>query len=206
MSQARNHRRIAARIAAEYGAPSGPISNDDKAKIARIVRAAHLPASVFGGCIHRAACGWLMLRELGVEAQPVLGGLVYNSGNAELRYCDRDGRAVRRFSDVVTGHHFLLAGSELVDFSCGDWRGTATINMPARWDIAPMFSFLWCDASRVMGDPSKPAPGRVWYGTGRAEGCDDQAGLFANEVAKIEGELLPLYRADLRALGVTAVA
>jgi hypothetical protein len=150
-----------------------------------------LPAGVDGGgkCFWRAMTGVIVLKALDIQAELALGGMVYRAGPDEWRdvmaFCG-PGNVGTFGPHGFLAHYFIVSGSDIVDFSVGDWKvdvdtlpevrppGEAPLP-PIQWTAPPLPDFFWDDRSNFQpetGPGATPALGRAWY-TGFDGSCDD---------------------------------
>jgi hypothetical protein len=103
----------------------------DIARVARSVDLEFLEQFVEAGtCAARCLTGQLLLTSLGLETRLVVGGMVYRAGPNTTRdvlaFCG-PGNLGCIHNGMLLGHYWLSRGEgaveEVIDFSCGDWRG-----------------------------------------------------------------------------------
>ena len=120
--------------------PSGGLGNpadhliqypaDIRDDIAAIVRAVSFFGIAGGTCFFRTAIGHMTPHMLGIPAALAIGGLIARTGPDPQRdvvaFCaegDLGGRYSEGPVPRLLEHYWLQVGTDLVDFSVGDWRG-----------------------------------------------------------------------------------
>ena len=150
------------------------IPDDLKADIARSVRSIILGG---GNCFYRAVIGMELLRRLGIPTQLALGGLVYRAGPDPIRdvvsYCG-PGNLGQMIGDDWVGHYWIQSGTDVIDFSVGDWRKAMSPDLmhPAlpddlgsiQWTVKPP-EFFWVPETTVtpIAGQYTPEIGRAYY-------------------------------------------
>ena len=170
-----HQRSYEARLRKDAAEKFSGLPQDIKDDIAAVVRAVSYTTGG-GTCMFRAFTGGMALQAAGIEADRVVGGMLYRVGPDPMRDvvafyspgnfgCIRDGRFL--------GHSWLRVGDDLVDFSVGDWRkenellGTAhrrRAGRAATWTIEPP-DYFWAPWADFM--PPVPAViagkiGKIW--------------------------------------------
>ena len=106
------------------------LPNDLRADIAKTVRNVDLINGSGGLCFFRSLIGIEFLRLLGIPATLTLGGMVYRVGPDPRRdvvaFCGPGNVGQFISGQGILGHYWIESGSDVIDFSVGDWRGDMT--------------------------------------------------------------------------------
>lgn len=123
-------------------------------------------------CVSVAIITATILRRAGIDAVPVLGGLIVRVGPSPhdlMAYCDTDGCGIAE-DGVLYGHSFVRAGDTLIDFSLSgllaDHRLLAEQDPQehASRNFTESFDFYWGPAAPVMVARPRPIkPGEFIY-------------------------------------------
>lgn len=159
---------------------------DHRADIARCLRSIDF-VSDGGTCAMRAITGQKVLAMLGVRSRIVFGAMLYRAGPDPLAdviaFCGPKNRALQ-LGRTVLGHYWLEAGSDLIDFTVGDWREQAHLTEgateydtidgtplpPTQWTTT-VPDFWWRPSVELTAPwretktevPETPALGLAWY-------------------------------------------
>jgi hypothetical protein len=128
----------------------------------------------------RAATGWAVLKDLGISAVIVLGGMVYRTGPDEVRdvvaFCGPRNSGIT-INGHFLGHYWVQVNDDIVDFSVGDWRVDTTGSTgiadyyppgapkldPIQWTVTAVPDFFWAHRSSFSGPGTTPELGKAWY-------------------------------------------
>ena len=81
-----------------------------------------------------------VVARVGNPAVPLLGASIYAASRTHsLRFCNLQKQPAQKWDGVIAGHSYLESRTEIVDFSCGDWRAESRTG---RWDVEPLFDFV----------------------------------------------------------------
>jgi hypothetical protein len=151
--------------------------NDLRADIATSVRNVEFSTGAGGLCLFRAVIGLELLRLLGIPADLTLGGMVYRAGPDPHRdvvsFCGPGNLGFFAPGHGIIGHYWIESGSDVIDFSVGDWRGSMIPALsfepvdelgPIQWAVDPP-DFLWLPRVDVDPIPGQYTPevGRAYY-------------------------------------------
>jgi hypothetical protein len=153
------------------------VTPKQRADIARVVRSIELMAGG-GTCLFRAVLGRRVLAWLGIPSTIAVGAMLYRAGPDKIRdvvaFCGH-GNLPMVTDEGAALHYWLHCGTDLVDFSVGDWQpqagdlvdmGPAAALGPIQWAAPPLPSFWWQSRSffvepwRPTGEPEI---GLAWY-------------------------------------------
>lgn len=155
-------------------------------QIARIVRAitrSDIPAHA-GSCIWRATVGHVVLAELGIETEIVIGAAAYGATpEITLRFCRDDFTASLDPVPGMPGHSrlhcwLLTSRDEIADFSTAYW----SLQHPHIAFVVEPPAFVWTKRRTVTGTPP-PALGKIYYGEPIA--APDLQARIADDVATL---------------------
>jgi hypothetical protein len=153
------------------------LRNDLRADIAKTVRNVDLINGSGGLCFFRSVIGIEFLRLLGIPATLTLGGMVYRAGPDPRRdvvaFCGPGNVGQFISGQGILGHYWIESGSDVIDFSVGDWRGDMTPDLslepddqlgPIQWAVDPP-DFLWLPRVDLDPTPGQYAPelGKAYY-------------------------------------------
>jgi hypothetical protein len=169
------------KIAEQRKASELELTGELKQSIAQLVRAVEFSGAQGGTCCLRALTGSIVLDRFNIEHSIVLGGLLYRAGPGiydTLAWAeDRDNKG--HYPGLF--HCWLEAGTDIIDFSCGDWQQINDHNSdmvvnplnlpPIEWTCPPP-RYLWQPRTSLLkwsAPPYGPNLGETWY-TPLAEG------------------------------------
>jgi len=113
----------------------------------------------------------------GIPATLTLGGMVYRAGPDPHRdvvaFCGPGNVGQFVSGQGILGHYWIESGSDVIDFSVGDWRGDMTPDLslepddqlgPIQWAVDPP-DFLWLARVDLGPTPGQYAPelGKAYY-------------------------------------------
>jgi hypothetical protein len=173
------------RLPARSQSKAATIPDDLKADIAQSVRNIEFSGADGGTCFFRAALGMDFLRRLGIPCGIALGGMVYRAGPDPRRdvvsYCGWGNLGQIIPGKGWLGHYWVQSGTDVIDFSTGDWRSEATPDMlldlgpmgdlvpmddlgPIQWTVEPP-NFFWVPEATVAPIVGQYTPeiGRAYY-------------------------------------------
>jgi hypothetical protein len=174
------------------------IPDDIKREIASMARGFEFYNGAPGGnCIVRAIVGHAVLLACHLPSKLTAGAMLYRAGphpdRDTMRFCLPDNTG-GYLGGLLVGHVWNEVGSDLVDFSAGDWKPEADLICasgldlsdgtlgPIQWQIEPP-DFIWYDARTVKagwrpyGGPE--VVGSIWYGDWGAHRLPDYASFNA---------------------------
>jgi hypothetical protein len=153
------------------------LPNDLCADIAKTVRNVQFINSSGGLCFFRSVIGIEFLRLLGIPATLTLGGRVYRVGPDPRRdvvaFCGPGNAGEFIPGQGIIGHYWIESGSDVIDFSVGDWRGDMTPDLslepddhlgPIQWAVDPP-DFFWLPRADLDPIPGQYTPelGNAYY-------------------------------------------
>jgi hypothetical protein len=176
------------KLAGNYPTQQRQLSATERAAIIPIIRSVEIRSPVSGGfCWFRALLGATGLQALGIRSISIhVGGLLYRAGPDPLRdtigFASPDGCG-HLLGDAFLGHVWLKHGTDLIDFSAGDWgalfRDPASALIadtdlpPVVWEHEPPAAFWEPEEGPRLRDPTAPntapPPGRPLYGPMRGD-------------------------------------
>jgi len=102
------------------------LTTELKQQIANVVRSVTLITSQTGGmCLFRALSGHVALTALGFQSSLMYGGCLFPAAPGDLNILSMGGPGgIGMLSEdgMLIGHVWLKVGTDLVDFSAGDWH------------------------------------------------------------------------------------
>ncbi len=149
-------------------------------EIARIVHSVCFSNSQGGSCVLTARFGQIVLKQLGIDATLVYGGMMYRASHRStgtLAMCHPQLRVGMVAPDgYMAGHVWLEALGCIIDFSSANWHFEDDVMVEQfgggwglfeiDWDFEPP-DYIWKPKAIVprMRKAGVPKKGEYWYGS-----------------------------------------